>query len=143
MPFLVVTDLFLTETAKLAHVVLPVVSVAERNCTLTNVEGRVQKAVRAMDPRGAAKEDWKILTMLAEDLGSSLGYSTAEAVGKDDPRSLLPGPRLLRPQQWRRRKLAAAGAPAVSIPLRLFTGQADVRPKHHPGSLDRASRPGA
>jgi NADH-quinone oxidoreductase subunit G len=80
VPFLVVTDMFLTETAQLADVVLPSVSVAERNCTLTNVEGRIQRAVRALAPLGGAKEDWAILNMLSEDMGEPLGYPGVEAV---------------------------------------------------------------
>jgi predicted molibdopterin-dependent oxidoreductase YjgC len=86
--FLVVTDMFLTETASLANVVLPTVSVAERNCTLTNVEGRVQRTVRAMDPRGAAKADWAILNLLSEDLGQPLGYSSEADVVKTMRRTL-------------------------------------------------------
>jgi predicted molibdopterin-dependent oxidoreductase YjgC len=122
VPFLVVTDLFLTETAELAHVILPVVSVAERNCTLTNVEGRVQKAVRAMDPRGAAKEDWKILTMLAEDLGSSLGYSTAEAVGKD-VRAAYSGAAAAPAPAMAKAEAPAAAKTGGDLPLALFTGK--------------------
>lgn len=122
VPFIIATDLFLTETAKLAHVVLPVVSVAERNCTLTNVEGRVQKAVRAMDPRGAAKEDWKILAMVAEDLGTPLGYNNAESVAREIRKVQSEAPSVGAPS-LQRVETPAAPAGDAAFPLRLFTGK--------------------
>ncbi|HTE17044.1 MAG TPA: molybdopterin-dependent oxidoreductase, partial [Armatimonadota bacterium] len=81
VPFLVVQDMFMTETAQLAHVVLPTVTVAERNCTLTNIEGRVQRTVRAMNQRG--KEDWAILNLVAEEMGQPLGYTNADSVVRE------------------------------------------------------------
>ncbi|MCC2670232.1 MAG: formate dehydrogenase, selenocysteine-containing, partial [Armatimonadetes bacterium] len=120
VPFLVVTDMFLTETAAKAHVVLPTVSVAERNCTLTNVEGRVQRTVRGMNIRGAGKEDWAILNVLSEELGEALGYSNTDSVVKAIRGSVAASPaeapklqRVETPQP-----LTTDG----SYPFRLFTG---------------------
>ena len=66
LDFLVVQDLFLTETAKLAHVVLPATSWAESDGTYTNLERRVQRAPAGIDPVGDALPGWAILTRLAE-----------------------------------------------------------------------------
>ncbi|XID96276.1 molybdopterin oxidoreductase family protein [Paenibacillaceae bacterium WGS1546] len=69
LDFLVVADMFLSETAQLADIVLPVTSYLENTGTLTNLEGRVllREAVRAAP--GEARHDWQILCRLAERLG--------------------------------------------------------------------------
>jgi predicted molibdopterin-dependent oxidoreductase YjgC len=67
--FLVVQDIFLTETAKLAHVVLSGASFAEKEGTYTNVERRVQRLIRVFDPLGSSKADWHIVCMLAQVMG--------------------------------------------------------------------------
>ncbi len=67
--FLVVQDLFMTETARLAHVVLPAASFAETEGTFTNTERRVQRVRRAIPPPGEAKPDWLILNQLARRMG--------------------------------------------------------------------------
>jgi len=69
---LVVQDIFLTETARLADIVLPATSWAEKNGTFTNTERRVQRVRKAVDPPGEAKADWKVFCNLAEVMGSSL-----------------------------------------------------------------------
>jgi formate dehydrogenase alpha subunit len=69
--FLVVQDIFLTETAQLAHVVLPGASFAEKNGTFTNTERRVQRVRQAIKPVGEAKEDWVIICELAKKMGAS------------------------------------------------------------------------
>ncbi|HEX9101256.1 MAG TPA: formate dehydrogenase subunit alpha, partial [Polyangia bacterium] len=61
LDFLVVEELFLTETAKRAHVVLPGASVFEKDGTFTNGERRIQRVRRALDPPGQARADWRIL----------------------------------------------------------------------------------
>ncbi|MEZ4771436.1 MAG: molybdopterin-dependent oxidoreductase [Caldilineales bacterium] len=64
--FLVVQDLFLTETARQADVVLPAVSWAETDGTFTNLERRVQRAPKALaDPHSKAAPDWSIFLRLA------------------------------------------------------------------------------
>jgi formate dehydrogenase major subunit len=67
--FIVVQDIFLTETGKLAHVVLPAATWAEREGTHTYVDRRVQKISKAVDPPGDAKPDWWITCQLAERMG--------------------------------------------------------------------------
>ncbi len=76
--FLVVQDLFLTETAKLADVVLPAQSFAEREGTFTNTERRVQLFRAALKPVGEAKPDWWIVAEIGKRLvsGSNLKLET-------------------------------------------------------------------
>ncbi|MCQ4332769.1 formate dehydrogenase subunit alpha [Natronomonas sp. F2-12] len=63
--FLVVQDLFMTETAEHADVVLPAAAFAEKSGTFTNTERRVQRVGKALDPPGEARQDWEILQSLA------------------------------------------------------------------------------
>jgi formate dehydrogenase alpha subunit len=65
LDFLVVQDIFMTETARLADVVLPGASFAEKDGTFTNTERRVQRVRRAVEPPGEARADWQILCDLA------------------------------------------------------------------------------
>jgi formate dehydrogenase major subunit len=69
LDFLVVVELTLTETAKLADVVLPAASFAEKDGTFTNCERRVQRIRRAVAPPGEAWTDWQILGALAARMG--------------------------------------------------------------------------
>ena len=71
LEFLVVQDIFLTETARLAHVVLPAASFAEKDGTFTNTERRVQRVRKAVEPPGEALEDWRIICELSDQDGIS------------------------------------------------------------------------
>jgi formate dehydrogenase alpha subunit len=73
-PFLVVQDIFLTETAKLAHVVLPSTSFAEKDGTFTNTERRVQRIRKAVAPPGQARADWKIIAEITARMGLPTAY---------------------------------------------------------------------
>jgi formate dehydrogenase major subunit len=66
--FLVVQDLFFTETCQFADVVLPAASFAEKEGSFTNTERRVQRVRKAVDPPGKAKADSWIVTQLAQRL---------------------------------------------------------------------------
>ena len=66
LEFLVVQDIFLTETARLADVVLPAASFAEKDGTFTNTERRVQRVHKAIEPVGESRADWVILRDLAQ-----------------------------------------------------------------------------
>ncbi len=70
LDFLVVQDIFLTETAKMADVVLPAASFAEKDGTFTNTERRVQRVRQAIAPVGDAMPDWWITSQLAQKLGA-------------------------------------------------------------------------
>jgi len=69
--FLVVQDIFLTETAELAHVVLPGTSFVEKNGTFTGTDRRVQRIRKVIEPVGEAKADWDILCLLAKQMGAA------------------------------------------------------------------------
>ena len=78
--FLVVQDLFLTETACRADVVFPAAAFAEKDGTFVNTERRVQRVRKAIDPPGEAKPDWLILNELAAELGLNWKYDQAEDI---------------------------------------------------------------
>ncbi len=87
---LVVQDIFLTQTAELAHVVLPAsAGWAESDGTVTNSERRVQRVRRALEPPDGARDDLEIICELARRLGCEWGQPTAEQVW-DECRSLSP-----------------------------------------------------
>ncbi len=71
LDFLVVQDMFLTETAELAHVVLPAASFAEKDGTFTNTERRVQLVRKAVEPQGGSKPDWWIAARIAARMGGT------------------------------------------------------------------------
>jgi len=78
LDFLVVQDIFLTETAKLADVVLPALSWAEKDGTFTNMERRVQRVKKSVQREGM--EDWKIVAEIAKNMGYRMDYTRAEEV---------------------------------------------------------------
>jgi NADH-quinone oxidoreductase subunit G len=89
--FLVVQDLFLTETAAQADVVFPAASAYEKNGTVTNVTGEVQKVTRAAETMGA-KTDLEIMGLLAREMGvaAALGPWSPDAVAEEIRRSVPP-----------------------------------------------------
>ena len=89
LDFLVVQDIFLTETAQLADVVLPGASFAEKEGTFTNTERRVQRVRQAIVPLGESRPDWQILVDLATRMGLPMSYENPEAVF-EEVRSLTP-----------------------------------------------------
>jgi NADH-quinone oxidoreductase subunit G len=66
--------------ATAADVILPGAAYTEKSGTYVNIEGRVQRALKAVSPPGQAKEDWKIIRALSEKLGLELPYNTLEEV---------------------------------------------------------------
>jgi len=66
LSFIGVEDFKLTETVKMAHVILPGASPYEKEGTFTNDQGRVQRVKKAISPPGDAKPDWEILTLLGK-----------------------------------------------------------------------------
>ncbi len=82
MDMLVVVELFMTETAKMADVILPAASFAEKQGTFTNCERRVQLIHKAIEPPGEAKVDWQILCALAKAMGAGnlMNWQNSEQV---------------------------------------------------------------
>jgi len=86
---LVVADMFLTETANLATVVLPAASFAEKEGTFTNFEGRVQRVRKAIEPLGDSLPDWQIILQLADRMGQPMPYASPQQV-MDEIEKLVP-----------------------------------------------------
>ena len=80
LEFLVVQNLFLTETAKLADVVLPAASFAEKSGTFTNTERRVQLVRKAVEPPGQSRADWEIICDLSGRLGYAMNYTDTSEI---------------------------------------------------------------
>ena len=79
--FLVVQDIFLTETAQMADVVLPAATFAEKNGTFSNTERRVQRVRRALAPLGESKPDWEIVCAIAKAMGApGFDYTRPEEI---------------------------------------------------------------
>ncbi len=82
LEFLVVQDIFLSETAELADIVLPAAALPEREGSLTNSERRVQWTFKALEPPGEARPDLNILIEIAKHMGleKHFPYSSPEDV---------------------------------------------------------------
>ena len=82
--FLIVQDLFLTETALLADLVLPGASFAEKDGTFTNADRRVQRVRQVIKPIGDSKPDWQIIAELAQKMCmKGFNYSKSEEIAKE------------------------------------------------------------
>ena len=80
LDFLVVQDIFLTETAQLADVVLPAVTFAEKEGTFSNTERRVARVRQAVPPLAGAKQDWQIIAEISGRMGYPMNYPNPEAI---------------------------------------------------------------
>jgi formate dehydrogenase major subunit len=80
LEFLVVQDIFLTETAEFADVVLPATSYLEKEGTYTNTDRRVQIGRKVLDPPGEAREDWRIVCDIANRIGLPMEYESPSEV---------------------------------------------------------------
>lgn len=83
LDFLVVQDIFMSETAKLADVILPGASFAEKTGTFTSTERRVQMVNKAIAPLGNAKADWQIICELGNRMGYPFDYASPAEVMKE------------------------------------------------------------
>ena len=125
--FVVVQDIFLTDTAKMADVVLPAACFAEKDGTFTNTERRVQRVRKAVEPPGEARPDWQIFRDLSKKMGYEMHYDSAEEVF-DEIRSLLP--------QYRGITYARLEKEGLQWPV------PDREPSRHPGAAHRDLYPG-
>jgi len=132
----IVSELFLTDTARRAHVVFPAASFAEKEGTQVNCERRLQRTARALSPRRGTKSDAEILQAVARALGATWSYRGPEDVFREIARlapgwqglswaSLLPlGPQWAVPAPRVEASVAAvdAAAPAPGEGLWLLSG---------------------
>ena len=81
--YVVSIDLFLHDSNRHADVILPALGFAEKEGTVTNVEGRVQKVNRIGPGPGQARADWAIVEDIASRMGPSLGLASAETIAKE------------------------------------------------------------
>ncbi len=110
LDFLVVQDLFLTETAQLAEVVLPACSFAEADGTYTNLERRVQRGPEAIRAQGESRADWAIVAALGEQwLAAQAPEAAAETAKTPD---------------WKRKKATRSKAGPAAKPWRYTSVQA-------------------
>jgi formate dehydrogenase major subunit len=89
LDFLVVQDIFLTETAEFADVIFPATTFMEKDGTYTNTDRRVQIGRKVLDPPGEAREDWKIIQEMANRIGLPMDYSHPTEIF-DELVSLMP-----------------------------------------------------
>jgi NADH-quinone oxidoreductase chain G len=106
LDFLVVQDLFLTETAQLADVVLPAASFAEAESTYTNLERRVQRGPQGISPVGESRADWQILAALAER------WQTAQSITQTFEVSETSKVSDAKTADWKKKKQKAKAGPA-------------------------------
>jgi formate dehydrogenase major subunit len=83
LDLLVVQDIFLTETAQYAHVVLPSCAFIEKEGTVTNTERRVQPMHRVLEAKGSAKDDWWIIMQIARRMGAAWDYEEPKDIFKE------------------------------------------------------------
>lgn len=95
LDFLVVQDIFMTETARLANVILPASSWGEKDGTFTNAEGHPQNVYKLVDPHGQSVPDWMILKNLALTMGKDIGVRNLSDIKKEIKQALPGHPKVL------------------------------------------------
>ncbi len=80
LDFLAVSELFMSETAELADVVLPACSFAEKDGTYTATDRRVQRVRKALEPLGDSKPDWWIIQELSRRMGYDMSYGSPSEI---------------------------------------------------------------
>ena len=80
LEFVIVQDIFLTDTAQLADVVFPSACFAEKDGTFTNTERRVQRVRKAVQPPGESREDWRIIAGLSNAFGYPMEYASTDKI---------------------------------------------------------------
>lgn len=130
LDFYVVTDIFLTETALKADVVLPAVSVAEKEGCYINAERRVQHNTPVIEPIGDVKQDWQIICEVARRLGSNeFEYASPEQIWEEirkaDPRRFggMSYARIKKEQgiHWPCPDEKSSGTPSLYLDRKFFT----------------------
>ena len=117
-------DLFLSETAKLAHLVIPGASFLEKDGTFTNLERRIQRIRKAVDPPNGVLPDWQVVCEVSTRMGYPMRYGHPSAImdeiaraGADVCRSVL-------------RSAGGAGGLQWPVPRRYASGHLVDAPEH-------------
>jgi predicted molibdopterin-dependent oxidoreductase YjgC len=137
LDLLIVQDMALTETAELAHVVLPATSWAEKDGTYTNTEGVTQKVCKAVEPTDYSLTDWQIISDLASAMDMDIGQNNKEGILKEinslltAPQDSDPPTRAFNPVQY-----APGEETDETYPLNMVVR--DVL--HHAGSMSTRSQ---
>jgi len=135
LEFLVVQDIFLTETAQLADVVLPAASFAEKDGTFTNTERRVQRVRKVVDSPGESRPDWWITCQIARLMGAKgFDYQSPEEIMAEIAR--------LTPADRAAVALSYSRAPGDRLPAQghLLQREGEVRTAAVPASSRAARR---
>ncbi|HZL42544.1 MAG TPA: molybdopterin-dependent oxidoreductase, partial [Verrucomicrobiae bacterium] len=80
LPTLIVSDILPSETTRLAHYVLPGCAHAEKRGTFTNTKGRVQKFLKAIEPKGDARPEWEFLSELVAEVTGQHAETSLEGL---------------------------------------------------------------
>ena len=146
LEFLVVQDIFLTETAEFADVVLPASSYMEKDGTYTNTDRRVQIGRKALEPPGEAREDWKIICDIATRIGLPMDYASPSEVF-DEMAAIMPNyagsrtttsaraassTRTRTPSTRTARSCSSTSASAPTTARRIWCPPSGCRPKELP-----------
>ncbi len=94
LDLLICQELFMTETAAAADIVLPAASFAEKEGHYTSQEGEAQKVRKAIDPIGTSKPDWAVFSLIAEKMNAPFGFKSVNDIWKERVLSLPPAPTL-------------------------------------------------
>jgi formate dehydrogenase alpha subunit len=92
LELLICQELFMTETAAAADIILPAASFAEKEGHYTSQEGEVQKVRKAIDPIGNSKPDWAVFSLIAEKMDAPFGFKSVNDLWKERVVSLPPTP---------------------------------------------------
>jgi formate dehydrogenase alpha subunit len=149
LEFFVVQDIFLTETAQYADLILPAACSYEKEGTFTNTERRVQPAFKCVEPPGEAKADWEILTLLANKFGYKWDYKNVWDITKEinkcipsyagiTPQRLFKGERL----QWPCPDEKHPGTPTLHVgSFKIGKGKLSCLPYQEPYELPSPQYP--
>lgn len=136
LELLVVQDIALTETAKLAHVVLPASSWAEKDGTFINAEGIEQKIHRIVDAPGQSLPDWKILRNLSLSMGKEIAIRNIEGVSEEIKKTIREDQKTSDKRVFNPVSYSTGEEPDTEYPLSLVTR--DVL--QHSGSMSTRSK---
>lgn len=136
LDLLIVQDIALTETAKLAHVVLPAAAWAEKDGTFVNAEGVTQKLQRIVENQGQSLPDWQILRNLSLAMGKEIGTRSIEGLSEEIRNTVREADRAPDRRAFHTVAVAQGEVPSAEYPFSLVVR--DVL--QHSGSMSTRSK---